>query len=223
MTEESRTGTTEVIRCPVCRHLLRVPVEWLGEAVQCPQCLARFRAPVRQGDKLGEPELLQAPPSTAVAEGVGTADPALWLPAFGLIVCGVAGLIVDVAIVWRLWSDPAGSRAYVRHQVERLREWGFGVEEAEEQRQELDERRTELVMRHLPWIVPVSGVAAALALLGGLSIALRWNYRLAQVGCVAAAWNVVGLCCLPGALVGLWGLLLLQSEEGRSHFGLGGS
>jgi Co/Zn/Cd efflux system component len=161
--------------------------------------------------------LLEPVPSSALV--VAGADPALWWPAFGLIVCGVAGLIVNVVVCWRLWHDPDGTHAYIRHQVERLRQWGLTEElETDQQRQAHDEQRATQVMRHLPWIVPLAAVAAVLALLAGVSIALRWNYRLAQLGCVAAAFNVVGLCCLPGALVGLWGLLLLQSEEGRGHF-----
>jgi len=55
-------------------------------------------------------------------------------------------------------------------------------------------------------------------LLGGLSIALQWNHRLAQVACVLAALNFAHLCCVPGAVAGLWGLLMLGSEEGREHF-----
>ena len=54
--------------------------------------------------------------------------------------------------------------------------------------------------------------------LGGLSIALGWNYRLAQVGCVAAALNFTHLCCVPGAIAGLWGMLMINSDEGRAHF-----
>ncbi|MCS7021799.1 MAG: zinc-ribbon domain-containing protein [Gemmataceae bacterium] len=222
MTQQSQPGSTEVIRCPACHHLLRVPMEWLGAAVQCPECQARFRAPVRQGDHLSEPELLAGPVGASCSSPSGTAaaDPALWLPAYGLIVCGLAGLIINLFLTWRLFHDPVAARAYVQQQIERLRDWGFGNDEPEEERADRDEQRTDLAMRHLPWIVPTCTVAAALALAGGVSIALRWNYRLAQLGCVAAALNLVGLCCLPGALVGLWGLLLLQSDEGREHFGL---
>jgi hypothetical protein len=174
---------------------------------------------------LSEPELLESGKASTPAgagNGTGSADPALWLPAYGLIVCGLAGLIVNVLITWRLHSDPEGSRVYIQQQVERLRQWGFGEDEAEEVRPQRDAERAAWAMRHLPWIVPASAVMAALALLGGISIALRWNYRLAQIGCLAAGLNLVGLCCLPGAMVGLWGLLLLQSEEGRGHFGLPG-
>lgn len=216
----SERGSTEVISCPACRHLLRVPVAWLGEAVQCPQCRARFRAPVRQGERLSVPELLDEGQAAVAGGASGSADAALWLPAYGLIVCGLAGLIVNILITWRLHSDPEGSRAYIQQQMERLRQWGFGAEEAEAERQQRDAERQEWATRHLPWIVPASAGAAALTLLGGISIALRWNYRLAQIGCLAAGLNPVGLCCLPGALVGLWGLLLLQSAEGRGHFGL---
>ncbi len=212
------TPATEIIRCPTCRHLLRVPQEWLGTAVQCPECRTQFQAPVRLDGGLSEPVVLQAPARAAAASP--PPDNALYLPAYGLLVCGIAGLIVNLAITWRLHADPEGSREYIRGQVAKLREYGFGADDPEELRDQLDEARTAQAMRHLPWVVPAAAVAAALALLGGLSIALRWNYRLAQLGCIAAAFNLVGLCCLPGALVGLWALLLMQSAEGRGHFGL---
>ena len=39
------TPETEVIACPACKHLVRVPLDWLGTQVQCPECKAMFRAP----------------------------------------------------------------------------------------------------------------------------------------------------------------------------------
>jgi hypothetical protein len=48
---------------------------------------------------------------------------------------------------------------------------------------------------------------------------LRWNYWLAQLGCVLAMINISQCCCVPGSLAALWGLLMLNSEEGRGHFG----
>jgi hypothetical protein len=66
---------------------------------------------------------------------------------------------------------------------------------------------------------PLSLAVSAAVFLGGLSIALRWNFRLAQLGCVLAMLNIANGCCIPGAVAGLWGILMLNSEEGRGHFG----
>jgi hypothetical protein len=55
-------------------------------------------------------------------------------------------------------------------------------------------------------------------LCGGLALVRRRGYRFVQVACVLAALNVAHACCVPGALAGLWGLLMLGSDEGREHF-----
>jgi hypothetical protein len=59
---------------------------------------------------------------------------------------------------------------------------------------------------------------SAAVFVGGLSVVRRRNYRFAQIACVLAAVNVAHACCVPGALFGLWGLLMLNSDEGREHF-----
>src|SRR6478735_730934 len=88
------TPEAEVIACPACNHLLRVPLDWLGQSVQCPECRAMFRAPVRTADGLSQAELLsRAAPTTPPAPR--KLDAMLLLPTFGLLFCGVAGLIVN--------------------------------------------------------------------------------------------------------------------------------
>src|SRR5207249_9757968 len=86
---------TEVITCPACRHLLRVPADWLGQTVQCPECKATFRAPVRDGDRLTEPELISRPAPAAAPAAARKPDVMLLLPAFGLLFVGFAGLVVN--------------------------------------------------------------------------------------------------------------------------------
>jgi hypothetical protein len=40
-----------------------------------------------------------------------------------------------------------------------------------------------------------------------------------MLGCFAAALNVNELgCCFPGALAGIWGILMLVRDEGRRYF-----
>jgi hypothetical protein len=215
----SETGPeTEVISCPACNHLLRVPLDWLGQPVQCPECKARFKAPARDGTGgLTAAELISRPPGPAAAPR--KADTMLLLPAFGLLVCGIAGVIVNGILTYMFATDPVRSKEYLRERFAAARESGFGADDPETERDRLDAARAEQTAGILRWVVPAAGVAAALALLGGLSIVLRWNYRLAQVGCVGAGLNPVACCCAPGAIAGVWGLLMLASQEGREHFG----
>jgi hypothetical protein len=63
-----------------------------------------------------------------------------------------------------------------------------------------------------------STAVSALAFLGGVAILRgRW-YPLAVAGCVAAILNVNHLCCLPGAVAGVWGLMALVRDDVRAHF-----
>ena len=213
------TPETEVIACPACKHLLRVPLDWLGTQVQCPECQAMFRAPVRGADgTLTEPELIAraapAPPSPASRKP----DVMLLLPAFGLLLCGVMGLIVNGVLLYLLLSDPVWGKSWAKAQVETVRKFGGGAEEPPEKRAERDDREAENLARQFRWILPLALVVSAVVFAGGLSIALRRNYRLAQIACVLASVNVAHCCCLPGAAFGLWGLLMLSSDEGREHF-----
>ena len=203
----------DVISCPACRHLLRVPADWLGTTVQCPQCQAKFRAPVRDGDRLTDPELISRPPAAAAAAGP-KGDPALWLPAFGLMFVGVASVVVNGYLLALFLTAPDGGREWVKKQVSAVRQAGFLENEPEAD----DDRRAAELTPKFAWMWPAAMAVGVVVFAGGLSIARRRNYRLAQVGCVLAAVNAPHLCCLPGAVFGLWGLLMLTSDEGREHF-----
>jgi hypothetical protein len=208
---------TEVISCPACSHLLRVPLDWLGQAVQCPECQARFQAPVRESGGLTAPKLLAAAPAAAARPK--KLDAVLLLPAFGLLLCGVAGVIANGMLTYHFLADPAGAKQYILNQLPGFRKAGIGAGDAPEQQAQLDEERAAGFVRILTWVLPVFAGVSALAFLGGLSIALRWNHRIAVLGCIAASLNLPHLCCVPGAIAGVWGLLMLSSDEGRGHFG----
>jgi hypothetical protein len=201
---------TEVIACPACNHLLRVPADWLGQTVQCPECKATFRAPVRDGDRLTAPELIAGPPASTAAAPRPQADTALWLPAFGLMLVGVVGVIVNVYTLVVLAADPAGFEETMKAQI---------VETLKQVGQAPPGGNNPAVS--WPAFAAMTGWGAlcgTVSFLGGLGIVLRRWRRLAQVGCVTAMLNVPGCCCVPGAVFGVWGLLMLLSEEGRSHF-----
>ncbi len=212
---------TEVISCPACKHLLRVPLDWLGQNVQCPECKAMFKAPVKIGDKLSEPEVISRSPS-AFNNGGKKFDVMLLILAFGLLFCGLVGVFVNGGFLYKLIVDRDGGHEWLKNQVIAMHKAGFGSTGAAEQsgqQNELDDRDAEQLGRLYRWILPISLVVSFGAFLGGLSVVLRWNYRLAQVGCLLAMLNIAHLCCIPGAVAGLWGILMLNSEEGRGHFG----
>jgi hypothetical protein len=212
------TLETEVISCPACNHLLRVPLDWLGQNVQCPECKAMFRAPLRDGGGLSKPELISRP-TTAAAHTPRRLDAMLLLPAFGLLFCGVAGVTVNGMLMYKFLADPVESELYIKNQLANFRNQGFGAEDPPEDRERLDDERAGKVSRAMRWVLPLFAVVSAIVFLGGLSIALRWSHGLALVGCIAAALNLPHLCCLPGSIAGLWGLIMLNSAEGRAHFG----
>jgi hypothetical protein len=211
---------TEVIACPACRHLVRVPADFLGQTVQCPECRATFRAPVRNGDCLTDPELLSRPDGPAPAARK-PADVLLWLPAFGLMLVGFASLAVNGVKSVEYLARPDAAREDVLRSTEAMRKAGLAQDGPAdpEERRKFDEQRAAEYVPTLRVLLLASGLVGGVVFAGGLAIALRRYYRLAQVGCVLAALNVAHLCCVPGAIFGLWGLLMLASEEGREHFG----
>lgn len=214
------TPETEVIACPACKHLVRVPLDWLGTQVQCPECKALFRAPVRGDGGLTEAELLSRAEPAQGPRPRPRPDLMLMLPAFGLLLCGIVGAAVNGYLLFMVVGDPVAGRQWAASQVEAARKFGGGADAGgtpeEKAARAADE--ADQLLRQFKWILPVSLLASVTVFAGGASIALRRNYRFAQVACVVAALNFAHLCCVPGAMAGLWGLLMLGSEEGRSHF-----
>lgn len=212
------SNETEVIGCPACQHLVRVPSDWLGTEVQCPECKARFRAPVREPGGLTDAVLLQRG-DTAPAAPATKPDVLLLIPAFGLLICGVAGALVNGFILFVLFGDAAQAREWAGKQVAALREVGFGDGDKPEEQAAKDDERTTSILRQLKIVIPVAFAVSALVFWGGVSIVRRKHYRFAQAACVLACLNVAHLCCVPGAVAGIWGLLMLGSQEAREHFG----
>ncbi|MDB5313089.1 MAG: hypothetical protein JWO38_7291 [Gemmataceae bacterium] len=218
------SSETEVISCPACKHLLRVPAEWLGQTVQCPECKATFRAPVRDGDKLTDPVLIAGPAAATPAPARPRTDPLLTLPAFGLMLVGIVSLIANGVLFGRFVTSPDGGKDWVKNQLPAIRQMGLVPPEAQtdkekENKEAADEQAAADLAPKLRWVWLAAAAAGGVVFAGGLAIVRRKNYRLAQFGCVLAAVNVPHLCCVPGAIFGLWGLLMLMSDEGREHFG----
>lgn len=211
---------TEVVSCPACRHLLRVPADWLGTQVQCPECQAMFQAPTRDGDRLTEPVLISRPDAPKAASQRKRIDPMLLLPAFGLMLVGFASVVVNGWNSVRYFRDPGAAERDVMQVIEQARKAGVAVtaDAGPEGQQAADERQAAEFAPKIRVAIVVLTVVGAFVFYGGLAIALRRHYRMAQLGCVLAAVNVANGCCVPGAVFGLWGILMLLGEEGRSQF-----
>ena len=136
------TPETEVIACPACKHLVRVPLDWLGTQVQCPECQAMFRAPVRVDGKLTEAELLSRPASADAPKPRPRMDIMLLLPAFGLLLCGVLGVVVNGWLLV-LVSDADAGKEWAGKQVEAMRKMGMGAGEPSEKQAEKDAQETD--------------------------------------------------------------------------------
>ena len=144
------------------------------------------------------------------------ADLLLMLPAFGLMVLGFASTVVNVWNSVRYLREPAAARRDATALLGKLK----GEKEPEKPDDEpaRDREVADRAAQYLRVLVPMFAVVSGLEFYGGLAIVLRRHYRMAQLGCVLAALNLANGCCVPGAIVGLGGLLALLSEEGRDHF-----
>jgi hypothetical protein len=145
----------------------------------------------------------------------------LLLPAFGLMFVGFAGLVVGGVTTIRYQRDPAAVEQDVRNLIERSREWGLAPPGPEDpaERARADAELVGQSVGPLRVLVPVFAAVSGLVFYGGVAMAIRRHYWMAQLGCVLAMLNLAHGCCIPGLVVGLWGLLMLNSPEARAHFG----
>ncbi|MFO0803850.1 MAG: hypothetical protein U0791_12115 [Gemmataceae bacterium] len=204
------TPETEVIACPACRHLVRVPADWLGTQVQCPECRAQFTAPIRVGDKLGEAVLLSQP-DAKTTPARPSADRALWLPAFALMLLGVVSLVSNAAALYAIATD---RNAYEEQKKEQGADWAEQMGQDRKLGEDHFAANWKAQLGLTVWGVVCSGASFA----GGAAIALRRGYAVARLGSALAAVNFHFLCCVPGAIVGGRAWMLLGTEEGRAHF-----
>jgi hypothetical protein len=179
-----------------------------------------FRAPIRIDGKLTEAELLSRAPSEPTdAKPRGKVDFMLMLPAFGLLLCGIVGSVINGTMCYRVYSDPAAAKQMVKEQVEAAKRFNAQPKaDTPEKQAEQDEQNTAQLLKLYQWMFPVFLGVSVLVLCGGLAMVLRRGYRLSQLACVVAMLNFAHLCCLPGAVFGIWGLLMLSSSEARDHF-----
>ncbi len=219
-------------RCPHCRHALRLPEDYLGQVVSCLECHAPFRAPVRDGEGLTEPVPLPKP----------TRIPAkLFIPTFGLMLLGFAGLFINVYLAVWMMNEPAAARQFAEANLFFMLETDppaaktkdgkdekLAPEEEKKRRDELAEKQGQLAkdaaarvsVEGMIRIRIVFAVVSLGVLAGAFCLALRRGYPICFLSCALAAVNSPDIgCCFVGVVVGIWGFMALISDDGRKHFG----
>jgi hypothetical protein len=165
----------------------------------------------------------------------------LIVPAFALLIVGGAGLFANLYVATEAWRRPAFAREFARDRVADLRgseKLGPGGSPTSDAtpfeafaalagapamvalQQEAD---AELAETWAPFVLPVHAAFAGisfLAVLAGICTYRGRGYWLALLGSMAAIININMMCCVPGAVAGLWGILTLVRDEGRKHFGI---
>ncbi len=219
-----------LLRCPHCQHALQIPEEFLGQVVTCLQCRGPFRAPTVTNGVLGQPELLPKKPRIPAR---------LFIPTYGLLLLGFAGLLINVYLAIWMSAEPKAAMKFAEANLFFMLETDPKAvdgkdksapqtpEEAKARRDELAEKQEKLT-RDVAENVSVSGmiririifaIISAGVLMGGFCFALRRGYYLAFASCALSAVNSPDIgCCFVGVVVGIWGFMMLISDEGRVHF-----
>lgn len=219
-----------VIACPGCRRPLHVPDAAIGRPAHCPHCRVWFTVPRAANGTPGAPVLvprrLQLPRL-------------LYVPAFGMLMLGLAGTLVNGYLTALFALVPGQDVEFARGRVREVRSaqsisdltrWepaphaalaggAAGYQAWIQEAARLDE---ELAHSWGPGMLPLHVVSTAtslVVLLGGVAVLRGRFYYFTLFACAASMLNVNHLCCLPGTVVGLWGILTIVRDEGRRHFG----
>ncbi|MGL4424384.1 MAG: hypothetical protein ACRCZF_27260 [Gemmataceae bacterium] len=210
-----------VVACPACRTPVAVPTEFLGQVVHCLKCQATFRAPTAPTE-----------PAALLKRPRGKIPPLLLIPLYGLLLLGFAGVATNLFLAYEFRTNPEAAKNYSRGVIRQLaetkppgeapKEKDKAQERSEQFWAEQDAKVEEAAAQMAPYLQPMQlpfALVSAGVLAGGLAFAFRKPYWLGFLGCICAIVNVNQACCIPGAVVGLWGLFALISEEGRHYFG----
>lgn len=222
-----------VITCPnpLCGKPLNLPAAVVGQPLSCPHC--RNGIAVTLGP--------DGTPTATTAVKTGRVPGMFLVPGFALLILGAGGFFANGYIAVTALFEPGGDVRISRLFLDYLRnadETGTPAQQAKgrpddprdafaavmgtavgvAQQEEVDRVRAE---NAAPWMGPYHAVFALVSLLmvgGGVATLLgRWHW-LAMLGSVAAIFNLGMLCCVPGLVAGLWGVLTLARDEGRRHF-----
>jgi len=211
--------------------------ETIGQPMSCPHCATAIA--FRQSDD----------GTMWLPEAIGSkwrVPRMLLVPGFALLLLGVASSFANGYVAIDSLVRPEAALEHARRQVAGLQETqlltifssgGKKKESGDASPQEqfaavagqaarIDFEKGEDEKLAMAWSNRIFGVNAVFLLIslvmfaGSLCILSGKGYSLAIIGCIAAAANINNACCLPGFIVGAWGLLMLIRDEGRLHFGL---
>ncbi len=225
-----------LITCPhpSCRQPLNLPTDAIGKSLSCPHCGTRIGLAMNPDGTPGEPR---------VVGSVRWVPRMFLVPGFALLILGVAGTLVNGYVFADAYGRPDVQLNHGRRMVNNLRSFEALTAPAGEARKSKDvtpqdlfaaiagqaarvaeQERGDAALAEA-WsknVVNIYGLSAAVSVvtaLGGFAILRgRW-YWLALLGCAAAAVNLNEGCCIPGAIAGLWGFLMLVRDDGRRYFG----
>lgn len=227
-----------IIHCPnpVCQRLLNLPSEAIGKPISCPYCRSSIRIEwseqgAAQEVRLGQTGGLRIPRM-------------LQVPGFLLLILGVAGIFVNLYVAGRIDNEAGFALTYARDRVRDLRQatglsgfsntsrdsdevgpWELFAAAAGPAALATEQMRAdeELAQTWAPRMQPLHYLFAGVSLIsaiGGVCILRGRGYWFAFIGCLAAILNLNNACCFPGAIGGIWGILVLIRDDGRVHFGI---
>lgn len=226
-----------VITCPTrsCGRPLKLPADAVGQPLSCPHC----RTPIRV--ILGPDG---TPASVTAPDRLLRVPRRLLVPGFGLLILGVAGAFVNGYVAVDCFANPGGAREHAARYVQEFnnldKQMNFNRKrKADDDASEheafmaaagggagatvliaIDTAMTDAWATRMKSVHAASAIASLLAAVGGWCILRGRGYALGLLGSVAVMASVGQACCVPGIVVGLWGILVLARDDGRSHFGI---
>lgn len=215
------------IVCPGCKKPLNLPPDAAGRMGTCPHCAANFL-------------IGKAVDGSTTAESlqrfayVGGVPRVLAGPGLALLMVAFVGLIVNGYLAWELFTVPGGdlklARVWARSlftpgELEQLRDAAKRKPGDPEPDPKLIERENEQIeafaVAWAPYMRPVHTaglVTSVIATLGAMCILRGRFFWFAVLACAAAGLNFNYLCCVPGAMAGLWAFLSLVRDESQTYF-----
>jgi hypothetical protein len=230
-----------LIRCPTCQHALHLPESYLGQTVTCLECRTPFRATRREGDAVGTGGI-----ETVALPKPSRVPARLFIPMFGLLLFGFMGVFINGYLWWWFHNEPQAAVKFAEANLQFLIETAppkpaepkVAPKTAEEKTQRLEDQKRQATdfaekqqeaarnaaagvdvvgMKRLRLIFGLVGLGIVV---GGFCFALRRAYPYCFVACVLSMLNTPDMgCCFFGAVIGIWGIIVLVSDEGRAYFG----
>jgi len=226
-----------LITCPnpACSQPLKLPSEAVSQPLSCPHCRSALRVALTPEGTL----------ESATLAAAGWRVPRQYfVPGLALLMVGLTAILMNGYITWQCRTDENFALEYSRNRARDLRN-GQDMNLLKDEKKRKEATTDELfgalagsgaaytvyanadeltAQMWAPWIYPsrfVGMTLGAITAIGGYCMLRGRGYLFAFAGCIAAAVNVNELaCCVPGAISGFWGILMLVRDDGRRYFGI---